>query len=103
MKNDQLVNVSWDGNNYRLGSISHIPAHVSLLPGDTILTSGNSQIFPEGILIGTVEYIDDEMDNVFKKGKLRFSIDYNKLTYVYIVENTKRQELLRLNTTTPYE
>jgi len=103
MKNDQLVNVSWDGNNYRLGSISHIPAHVSLLPGDTILTSGNSQIFPEGILIGTVEYIDDEMENVFKKGKLRFSIDYNKLTYVYIVENTKRQELLRLNTTTPYE
>ena len=97
-KNDQLVNVSWDGINYRLGNISHIPAHVNLVPGDTIITSGNSQIFPEGILIGTVEYIDDEMENVFKKGKLRFSIDYNSLTYVYVVENTKRQELMRLKT-----
>jgi len=103
MKNDQLCNISWDGVNYRLGDISNIPSHVHLVPGDTILTSGNSQIFPEGIMIGTVDYIDDELDNVFKKGKLRFSIDYNSLTYVYIVENTERHELLRLKTSVPNE
>ena len=102
-KNDQLVNVSWDGKNYRLGDISHIPAHVSLVQGDTIITSGNSQIFPEGILIGTVEYIDDELENVFKKGKIRFSIDYNSLTYVYVVENSTRFELMQLQTKTPNE
>jgi rod shape-determining protein MreC len=102
-KNDQLVNISWDGWNYRLGDISHIPTHVTLLPGDTILTSGNSQIFPEGLMIGTVESVDDEMDNMFRKGKLRFSVDYNKLTYVYVVENTSREEILRLKTTTPNE
>jgi rod shape-determining protein MreC len=102
-KNDQLVNISWDGVNYRLGDISHIPTHVNLIPGDTILTSGNSQIFPEGMMIGTVEYIDDEMENMFRKGKVRFSIDYNRITYVYIVENTSRHELLRLNTTLPNE
>jgi len=102
-KNDQLVNISWDGVNYRLGDISHIPTHVNLLPGDTILTSGNSQIFPEGMMIGTVEYIDDEMENMFRKGKVRFSTDYNRITYVYIVENTSRHELLRLNTTLPNE
>jgi rod shape-determining protein MreC len=102
-KNDQLVNISWDGSNYRLGDISHIPSHVTLLPGDTILTSGNSQIFPEGIIVGTVEKIDDELENVFKKGKVRFSIDYNSLTYVYIVENSSRHELMRLKTTTPNE
>jgi rod shape-determining protein MreC len=102
-KNDQLCNISWDGRNYRLGDISHIPSHVNLLPGDTILTSGNSQIFPEGIMVGTVESIDDELENVFKKGKIRFSIDYNSLTYVYIVENTTRSEILRLKTTVPNE
>ena len=102
-KNDQLVNISWDGINYRLGDISHIPTHVNLFPGDTILTSGNSQIFPEGMMIGTVEYVEDEMDNMFKKGKIRFSIDYNQVTYVYVVENTSRDEILRLKTTTPTE
>jgi rod shape-determining protein MreC len=102
-KNNQLVNVSWDGVNYRLGDISHIPTFVNLLPGDTILTSGNSQIFPEGLMIGTVEYIDDEMENLFKKGKVRFSIDYNRVTYVYVVENTSREEILRLKMSTPNE
>jgi rod shape-determining protein MreC len=102
-KNDQLVNVSWNGVNYRLGDISHIPTHVSLIPGDTILTSGNSQIFPEGLMIGTVEYIDEEMENMFKSGKVRYSIDYNKVHYVYVVENTTRGEINRLKTTTPNE
>jgi len=102
-KNDQLVNISWDGWNYRLGDISHIPTHVNLLPGDTILTSGNSQIFPEGLMIGTVEYVEDEMENLFKKGKLRYSIDYNQIVYVYVVENSSREELLRLKTSTQNE
>jgi len=100
-KNEQLVNISWDGVNYRLGDISHIPTHVNLIPGDTILTSGNSQIFPEGIMIGTVEYVDEEMDNMFKKGKIRFGADYNKVMYVYVVENRFRDELERLKMKTP--
>jgi rod shape-determining protein MreC len=102
-KNNQLVNISWDGINFRLGDISHIPTFVNLVPGDTILTSGNSQIFPEGIMIGTVEYVEDEMENLFKKGKVRFSIDYNKIAYVYVVENSSREELLRLKMSTPDE
>jgi rod shape-determining protein MreC len=102
-KNDQLVNISWDGWNYRLGDLQHIPSHVSLVPGDTILTSGNSQIFPEGIIIGTVEYIDDELENLFKKGKIRYSVDYNALTYVYVVENTRKEELKRIQMTLPNE
>jgi rod shape-determining protein MreC len=102
-KNDQLVNVSWDGWNYRLGDLQHIPSHVSLVPGDTILTSGNSEIFPEGIIIGTVEYIDDELENLFKKGKIRFSVDYNQLTYVYVVENIRKDEVQRLKMSMPDE
>lgn len=102
-KNNQLVNISWNGINYRLGDISHIPSHVNLVPGDTILTSGNSQIFPEGIMIGTLEYVDDEMENLFKKGKVRFSIDYNNISYVYVIENSSREEILRLKMSTPNE
>ena len=100
-KNDQLVNISWDGWNYRLGDLQHIPSPVNLVPGDTIITSGNSQIFPENIMIGTVEYIDEELENLFKKGKIRFSVDYNQLTYVYVVENVRKDELQRLNMSMP--
>ena len=102
-KNDQLVNISWDGRNYRLGDIQHIPSHVNLVPGDTIITSGNSQIFPENIMIGTVEYIDEELENLFKKGKVRFSVDYNRLTYVYVVQNVDKDEINRLKMNMPHE
>lgn len=103
-KNDQLVNISWDGVNFRLGDISHIPTHVNLVPGDTIITSGNSQIFPEGIMIGTVENIDEELENnLFYKGKIRFSTDYNQVRYVYAVENMNREEIMRLKMSVPSE
>ncbi|MBW6459267.1 MAG: rod shape-determining protein MreC [Bacteroidales bacterium] len=97
-KNNQLVNISWDGMNYRLGTIAHIPAHVHLLQGDTVITSGNSQIFPEGIPIGTIEYIEDEMETLFKQGKIRYSLDYNRLNYVYIVNNPLLNEFRTLTT-----
>ena len=45
----QLVNIIWDSNDYLFGSVIDIPSHIKLLPGDTIITSGNSLIFPEGI------------------------------------------------------
>jgi hypothetical protein len=40
---------------------------------------------------------------MFKSGKVRYSIDYNKVHYVYVVENTTRGEINRLKTTTPNE
>ncbi|MCX6285370.1 MAG: rod shape-determining protein MreC [Bacteroidetes bacterium] len=50
-KNNQLVNVEWPGGNYRYGTVKEVPKHVDMKKGDTIITSGNSDIFPEGILI----------------------------------------------------
>ncbi len=102
-KNGQLVNISWDGVNYRLGDISHIPTFVNLYPGDTILTSGNSQIFPEGIMIGTVENVEEGVENLFRKGKVRFSIDYNQLSYVYVIDNSFKDEIKHLKMSTPNE
>ena len=54
-------------------------------------------------MIGTVEYIDDELENLFKKGKIRFSVDYNQLTYVYVVENVRKDEVERLKMSMPNE
>ena len=93
-KNDHLGTVRWDGKNYRTGLMTDIPTHVTLEPGDTIITSGNSLIFPEGILIGTVdEYLVRTGEN-FNKARIRFAADLNRLYYVYLIENVNRQEQL---------
>jgi len=95
-KNGHLVNVSWNGINYRLGKLEDIPTHVDLQKGDTIITSGNSYMFPEGIMIGTVESVY-ETDQLFKSADLLFSVDYNQLYYVYIIENRNREELIQIS------
>jgi rod shape-determining protein MreC len=57
--------------------------------GDSIFTSGMSDIFPEGILIGKVEKIGEEENLFFKPVYITPSVQINRLTYVYIVSGMK--------------
>ena len=90
--NNILVNIIWETNDYRFGKIEDIPSHVQLVKGDTIITSGNSLIFPEGILIGTVEEFDNNPDIAFNEGTIRFATDFKELQNVYIIENLMKDE-----------
>ncbi len=96
-KNNHMVSISWPGINYRTGLIEDIPKHVDVEKGDTIVTSGNSDIFPEGIMLGVVGKIYEEDNQLFKTATIRFSVDYNNIYWVYIIDNHSKQEKLNLN------
>lgn len=96
LKNNQLVNVSWQGINYREGLIEDIPTHIVLMPGDTVITSGNSHIFPEGIMIGTVINFQPSPDQLFNTARILFATDFTSLNYVYIIENKYIEEIINL-------
>lgn len=91
-KNNQLVNVEWPGGNYRFGDVKEIPKHVTMMVGDTIITSGNSDIFPEGIMIGTITSSIIANDENFNQAKILFSTDFNSLGYVEVVVDLMRKE-----------
>jgi len=91
-KNNQLVNVEWNGNSYRKGQVKEIPKHVVIMKGDTIITSGNSDIFPEGLLIGTICDFTKVQDENFNNGEILFSTDFNSLGYVEVVVDLMRRE-----------
>lgn len=91
-KNNNLVNVLWDGKNYKEGRVVDIPSHIRLYKGDSIVTSGNSLVFPEGVLVGTVnEYIQNPNKDL-SEAVIRFSTDFNSLRYVYVIRNRIRKE-----------
>lgn len=97
-KNDHIGNVEWDGEYYTQGLLTDIPTHVDLTVGDTIITSGNSFIFPEGILVGTVdEHIVDKGDK-FNKARINFTVDYNNVYFVYVIVNLMKEEQQNLET-----
>ncbi len=95
-KNHQLVNVIWDEQHDTNGEVVDIPAHVSLQKGDTIVTSGNSFIFPAGLNIGVIDRFEKSPNNSLNKADLKFSTDFNSLLYVYILQNVHKKEQIKL-------
>jgi len=90
--------LKWDGNNYRYSTLSDIPDHSSLYKGDKIVTTGYSTIFPEGIIIGTVEDFFNE--GSFYNIKVKLSQDFNNLHNVYIVDYFNKDEIIQLEDST---
>lgn len=84
--------VTWSGNNYRIGQLDNIPSHVKINIGDSVVTSGYSFIFPEGLMVGTVKEVEEIPGKGFYKIDIEFSTDYNRLEYVYVVYNLLKEE-----------
>jgi len=95
-KNGHTGTIEWDGKNYRKGVLIDIPTHIVLYRGDTVVTSGNSNIFPENIMIGTVDEYFSEKGHKFNTATVDFSVDYNNVYYVYVISNLMREEQLKL-------
>ena len=91
-KNNYVGSVMWEGMNYRQGVLKDIPSHAKILKGDTIITSGYSNIFPEGILIGTILYYKKDKGENFYTIYIRFTNDLDELHYVYIIKNIQKTE-----------
>ena len=83
------------GNNPDKCILNEIPYHVKIEKGDTLITSGYSAIFPEGILIGTVEDYHLKDGNFFEID-VRLALDMRKLSNVIIIKNTMKEEQVQL-------
>ncbi len=88
--------VEWGGTASGYVNLNEIPLHAHVKPGDLIVTSGYSAIFPEGIPIGSVEEVEYEEGESFYRILVKLSVDFNSLSHVEVVENTYRGEQLQL-------
>jgi rod shape-determining protein MreC len=86
----------WNGQNYRQADLQEIPIHVNLATGDTVVTSGYSSIFPEGLLIGTILSFDKPQGENYYNIKVKLAVDFKSIRYVHVIENVKKEELKAL-------
>jgi rod shape-determining protein MreC len=86
----------WDGDHSNTADLKEIPFHIIVNVGDTVVTSGYSSIFPEGIMIGTISKFDVEGGTNFYNIKVELSTNFRTLKYVEVVKNTKQAELKKL-------
>lgn len=96
LKNNYVGTIIWDGNSVNKGKLLDIPTHVKIKIGDTIVTSGYSMVFPEGILIGTIGSFEMNHGRAFYNIEVNFSTDFGNIGYAYVVTNLFRDEMINL-------
>jgi rod shape-determining protein MreC len=89
----------WDGNNIEIATLKDISNHVKISIGDTIVTSGYSVMFPEGIIIGTVVSFRSPPTETFYRIYVKLSTDFTRIKYVYVVNSLMRNEVKELEKT----
>jgi len=87
--------LQWEGDSPLKAVLTEIPFHVNLAEGDTILTSGFSSIFPEGIRVGTIESFSLERGNFYDITVSLFT-DFQRLYHVNVIRNYRQEEQLNL-------
>ena len=94
-KNGYFGSLSWDGQGYQTAILSEIPLHADIQAGDTIITSGYSSIFPEGIQIGFIKDFE-EKGGSFYEIKVKLSTDFKSLNNVNVIGNLLQIEKIEL-------
>lgn len=95
--NDSFGSIKWDGKDSKKTKLLYVPRHVTASPGDTVVTTGYSAVFPEGIIVGVIESVDQGEDPNYLDIVINLSVDFSKAHYVYLVENNQLEELDSLN------
>ena len=81
-------------------TLEAVPKHAIISRGDTIVTSGFSNIFPAELLIGTIENFEVQTGRSNYTIQVKLNNDPSKEKYVYIILNKNRDELEMLNEVT---
>jgi len=90
-KNNHFGSLSWDGQSYRHAILNEIGLHVPVAKGDTLVVSGFSDSFPEGIPVGVVDKVEQK-DGSFYTITVLLATDFRKLHYVSVVEDLMKTE-----------
>lgn len=90
--NNHYGTLTWDGKNYNIVQLTDIPRQAIFKEGDTIVTGGRSTIFPNGIPIGTVIKVPEELSAV-NSINIKLFNDMSNLGHVYIITNLNKEEI----------
>lgn len=88
----------WNGEDRRFAMMEEVPPYISVHKGDTVVTSGYSAIFPEGIMVGVVEDYDVGEDANYLTLKVRLAVRFDALSNVRVIRFNRRKEYNQLKT-----
>ena len=94
--NNDFGYLQWQGGDPRYAILYDLPRYSNVEIGDTIVTSGNSSFFPEGIMVGKVEETYTSVDGLLMTLKVQLSAPFSKLEHAFVVSKMDAEELAAL-------
>ena len=95
-KSNHFGSLVWDGKSTGFVQLIDVPRLASIKKGDTIVTGGQSVIFPENIGKSTIANIYTEKETNYYKINIKLFNDMTNLGHVYIIKSKNREELINL-------
>lgn len=95
-KSNHFGSLIWDGKSTGFVQLIDVPRLASVRKGDTIVTGGQSVIFPPNIGIGTINnvYVDNKTN--YYTLNIKLFNDMTNLGHVYVIKSKDREELINL-------
>jgi len=94
--NFQFGSLQWDGESYNHMELNDIPRSATFNVGDTIVTGGNSLVFPKGILIGTVEHFELDNNKGYYSIRVKLFADMTNINEAYVIVPKNMEEAIKL-------
>jgi rod shape-determining protein MreC len=98
LKNNCLGSITWNNKRYDEVNMKDIAVNFDVQIGDTVITSGYSRSFPEGILIGQISSVEKNVSGDFYTLRVKLAADMTRIDQVYVVVNlfkTQQDHLLK--------
>jgi rod shape-determining protein MreC len=102
-RNNYYGPLAWDGKETQYSYLTDISRYADFTPGDTIVTSGYSTVFPKDLPVGYVVDAQRQRDDNYISLRVRLFTNFNNLSEVLIVTNRLQaeQQELEERTATP--
>ena len=98
LKNSNHIgSLRWNGKSAELVQLVDVSKFAQIKIGDTIVTGGQSTIFPQGILIGAISNFKIDQGGDTYTIDLKLFNDMTNLGHVYVVENNDAEEIKSLD------
>lgn len=90
---DYFGSLVWDGEHPDEALLEELPRHSVYAPGDTIVTSGYSAVFPANLPVGVVVDAETDRNQNFFTLRVKLLTDFTTLGTVQVIVNNNADEL----------
>lgn len=90
---EQVGSLVWDGRDPGEAILEELPKHAKFVMGDTVVTSGYSSAFPEGVPVGTILSGSRDREDNFYTLRIKLFTDFSTLSTVRVIRDNMKDEL----------